>query len=135
MKIISRSKYNTGFTLLEVMIAVSILVMFLVPILGAMTQGLQSVTSSKNRTLATQLARNMMTEIELAPFPEFEGADQGDFGSDYGDYSWRTQMFEPPELAILKDQFGIQTMEVHLEVIWDESGAQKSLEISTLLVQ
>jgi type II secretion system protein I len=127
---------KAGFTLLEVMVAAAILVACLVPLLGAVIQGLRSASNARDIVLASQLARNKMTQIELERFPEFEGKDSGDFGSDYPGFSWYTDMFKSPELELLEDQIpGLETMEVHLYITWGAGIAKKELEVSTLLAE
>ncbi len=127
---------RAGFTLIEVMVAAAILVACIVPLLGAITQGLRSASNARDFVLASQLARNKMAQLELERFPEFEGTDSGDFGSDYPGFSWRTEMFKSPELELLEDQIpGLRTMEVHLYITWEVGTAQKELEVSTLLAE
>jgi general secretion pathway protein I len=127
---------EAGFTLLEVVAALAILVLFLVPMLGAVTQGMRSVESSRKRELALTLAQNKMTEIEMLKIPDTEGSDDGDFGKDYPDYRWEEEAVKTPELQLMEQYLpGLQAMEIHLRVIWTESGAEKSVQLNTLLME
>ncbi len=127
---------RAGFTLLEVMVAAAILVVCIVPLLGAIIQGLRAISDTRDIVIATQLARNRMTQIELEKFPDFEGVDDGDFGDEYPGFSWRTEMFKRPELELLEDQIsGLQTMEVHLFIVWDTGSGTKEMELSNLLAE
>lgn len=94
-----------GFTLLEVMVAVSIIAIVMVSIVR-----LQGQTISMNETirfyaLAPLLAQSKLTEIILKP-DDFEGEQSGDFGDDYPGYAWKAQTepltVEVPESATLE---------------------------------
>ncbi len=97
-----------GFTLLEVMVAVSIIAIVLVSIVR-----LQGQTISMNETIrfyaiAPLLAQAKLTEIVLKP-SDFEGAQSGDFGDEYPGYTWTTniekisiEVLESPTLTMKK---------------------------------
>ncbi|MCA9666745.1 MAG: type II secretion system protein, partial [Myxococcales bacterium] len=73
-----------GFTLLEVMIALAILALSLTVISQADVNSVRAVGRSKQITIATQLARWLMTDTEDLLFDEgfqdFEEEKKGDFG-------------------------------------------------------
>jgi general secretion pathway protein I len=80
-----------GFTLLEVMVAVSIIAIVLVSIVR-----LQGQTISMNETIrfyavAPLLAQAKLSEITLKP-EDFEGSQSGDFGDDYPGYAWKSEI-------------------------------------------
>ncbi len=125
---------SPGFTLLEVVAALAILVVFLVPILAAVTQGLQSVAAAKNRTLALQLAQDKMTEFELMKIPDSEGVVQGDFPGHPG-FHWRMEAVKTPEIQLMETYVGLKGMEIHLRVLWDEGGIEKSIQLNTLFME
>ncbi|MFZ2630998.1 MAG: prepilin-type N-terminal cleavage/methylation domain-containing protein [Desulfosalsimonadaceae bacterium] len=82
-----------GFTLLEVMVAVSIIAIVLVSIVR-----LQGQTISMNETIrfyavAPLLAQAKLSEITLKP-EDFEGSQSGDFGDDYPGYTWKAEIEE-----------------------------------------
>jgi general secretion pathway protein I len=97
-----------GFTLLEVMVAVSIIAIVLVSIVR-----LQGQTISMNETIrfyaiAPLLAQEKMAEIALKP-EDFDGSQSGDFGDDYPGYAWKTEtekltleVMESPSLDVKK---------------------------------
>jgi general secretion pathway protein I len=125
-----------GFTLLEVMLAMAILALCVVPLLGAITQGLRATSRIERITAATELARNKLVQIELETMPDVEETREGAFGPPHQDFSWRAQYLKRAELQLLEDQLpGLKTMELHLSVIWIEGGAEQSVDFSTLLVQ
>lgn len=78
---------NAGFTLLEVMIAMSILATALVAVLQMQSQSVSMVSESRFLTMASLLAQSKMTEMEAAP--TIVGQDQkGDFAPNHPDYAW-----------------------------------------------
>lgn len=131
-----RISSRSGFTLIEVVAALAILVLFLVPILGGVTRGLQSVDSAGKRARALELAQDKMTEIEMLPLPDFEGVEDGDFGKDYPGYRWEVETVKSPDIQLMEmylDQ--LKGMEVHLRVYWEEGGMEKHIQISTILME
>jgi len=125
-----------GFTLLEVMVAMAILALCVVPLLGAITQGLRATSRIEQITTATELARNKLVQIEMEAMPDAEETREGEFGPPHQDFGWRAEYLKRPELQLLEDQLqGLKTMEVHLSVIWHEGGAEQAVDFSTLLVQ
>ena len=80
---------QSGFTLLEVMIALAILATALVVIGQAHIDATRDISRAKMLTVAAMLARAKMAEIEFEMkregFPEFEEEECGDFSDeDYG---------------------------------------------------
>ena len=89
-----------GFTLLEVMIAMSILAITLVVVFQSQSQSISMVGRARFETTASFLAQSKMAEIEAAN-PENVVSDSGDFGDDFPDYSWRVDVTET-EIELLK---------------------------------
>ncbi|MCD5390668.1 type II secretion system minor pseudopilin GspI [candidate division NPL-UPA2 bacterium] len=82
----TRSK--TGFTLLEVMIALAIIAGALVVILHSHILGVNLANRVKGTSLASLLAQKRMEEIKMEGFPE-EGEEEGDFEEHPG-FRWRS---------------------------------------------
>ena len=74
----SAIRNREGFTLLEVMVAVSIMAMVLVSLLGLKNRSMQDVMLAEHITTATMLARRMMVETLLAK-PRQPAEDEGVF--------------------------------------------------------
>ena len=89
-----------GFTLLEVMVAVSILAIALSAVLGSQSQSVSLAGEAKFNTTAALLAQSKMAEIGLKK-PEDLSSDSGDFGDDFPGYTWEVNLdhvfFESPE--------------------------------------
>ena len=56
---------QTGFTLLEVMVAVAIIAMTFVSLLGSQSQSISIAGISRFETTAAMLAREKLTELQL----------------------------------------------------------------------
>ena len=85
------AKNRRGFTLLEVMVAVSIIAIVLVSIVR-----LQGQTISMNETIrfyaiAPLLAQAKLSEITSKP-EDFQDSQSGDFGDDYPGYTWTAKI-------------------------------------------
>lgn len=90
---LSRHGASSGFTLLEVMIAVAILSMALVAAVGSQSQSVSLATEAKFMTTASFLARTKMAELEAKKSADlFSGS--GDF-EDYPQYRWEAEVTEP----------------------------------------
>jgi general secretion pathway protein I len=76
------SARRAGFTLLEVLVAVAVLGLALVSLLGLHVRNLALVERDQRITEATLLARGLMTEAEVEPFPDV-GLTSGDFEERY----------------------------------------------------
>ena len=111
---------QSGFTLLEVMVAVSILSFVLVTLLGLKNRSMQDVLLAKHITTATTLAKRMMADtITAKARPVME--DEGPFSEEeFQDYTWKKTIAVTPFVRI---------MEVRIAVLWKEGGRQESVEL------
>jgi general secretion pathway protein I len=99
-----------GFTLLEVMVALTIVAIAFVGLLGLHNRNLALVGRDQDLTQAVLLARQFITEMEVVEgFPD-TGSSSGEFANHPG-FKWERDVSE----TSLPD-----VREVHLRVIWDE---------------
>jgi general secretion pathway protein I len=84
---LQKNSVQNGFTLLEVMVALSIIVIVLTALIGTQSQGMSMAIESKFNTTAALLARDKMARLELVPDDEIS-SDSGDFGDDFAPYGW-----------------------------------------------
>lgn len=84
-------KYVKGFTLMEVMVAMAILAIALVAVFHLQSQSISMATDSRFMTTASLLAQSKMVEAETASTLSNQ-TDTGDFGPDFPQYTWRTQI-------------------------------------------
>lgn len=86
-----------GFTLLEVMIALAVLGIAMMALLALDHQDLQSVIRSRELTQASMLAQTLMTQAELARYPDL-GTSSGTFDKlfpgQYPNFRWQQTVTE-----------------------------------------
>lgn len=157
MNIAPWRKNSSGFTLLEVMVAVAILAISLSVLLSFQGNTLLVSGRQENITIATMLARQKMVEIELeleegmrkGEFPD-DRSDEAVFDPPFEDYRWKMSVkkVELPapvvgEEGSVQDMIGKQlsqeiaktVRELRLEISWDEMGEPQSVEVVTHLVR
>jgi general secretion pathway protein I len=86
---------HSGFTLLEVMIAVAIIAIVLVAVFGSQSQSLSLANDAKFSTTAALLAQRKMAEVEMEDSLDVSSAS-GDFGEDFPEYQWELDISEVP---------------------------------------
>jgi general secretion pathway protein I len=86
-----QSNQPSGFTLLEVMIAVAILAIALVAAIGSQSQSVSLASEAKFATTAALLAQSKMADLE-AKDPDDLFSDAGDFGEDFPGYRWESEV-------------------------------------------
>lgn len=158
-----RSVGQKGFTLLEVMIAITLLAVILSSVFIAQTSSLSSSGRSKNVLIATNLARNLVNEKELAyegvPFDRLDKAESGSFAAPYSDHKW-TITIEEVDFSVLGDLMRKQAEEANatpepnqetviklfqdylnrsvrrmtVKIEWPEAGSTSNLTFTELLV-
>jgi general secretion pathway protein I len=91
----ARTKPAGGFTLLEVMVALAVLAIALTSIYRLQSQTMMMSASARFYSLAPQLARAKLAEIERQEFKDIAGGS-GDFGQDYPGYGWVVTIEDMP---------------------------------------
>ena len=101
----------SGFTLMEVMIAMTILAIALVAIYQLQSQSISMSTDSRFMTTAALLAQSKMVEVE-AGSTLVRHSEDGDFGPDYPQYTWhlevgdtQLQQFKEIEVTVINKLF------------------------------
>jgi general secretion pathway protein I len=84
---------ENGFTLLEVMIAMAIMLVAFASILLVQSQSLSTSAKAKQMNIVAMLAKGKMIEVEYEiegkPFNEVKKEDAGNFKDPYQDYGWK----------------------------------------------
>lgn len=115
-----RTLNSRGFTLLEVMVAVTIMAAVLVSLLGLKNRSMQDVMLAEHITTATMLAKRKMVETTMARQwlpPE----DEGEFpDEEHKNYTWRKTVTPTPFAQI---------MEVRVAVLWQEGTRPEMVEL------
>lgn len=124
MNIFSRSlrrrRRSKGFTLLEVMISVSIIAIALVVLFGSQSRSLTIATEAQFNILAPTLAAMKLAELESGTLPMEN--DDGDFGEEFPGYTWTVEaedaLFNRPEGLV---DLARPLRKIDLVVSWSES--------------
>jgi general secretion pathway protein I len=90
-------KKQSGFSLLEIMVAVAIMATGFVALLGLQNSTMVATQRAERLTTATFLARQKMVEYEIElekdmeknKFPRDEKEETGSFDDPYEDYRWK----------------------------------------------
>jgi len=118
-------KEEGGFSILEALIAVSILSIGIVGLLQAYGQGLRSSRMSRDRLVAISLAQQKMAEFEADPSSLSSGIQEGDFGEEFRDYRWEADIEKGSVDGLYH---------VTIRVIWGLGGQENSWEMIAYMV-
>ena len=116
---------TSGFTLLEVMIALAILALVGVAFLRDQASSVSLVDESAQISMATLLAREKMAELESMGFPEL-GKNSGMGGETFPQFRWE-QIVSSTEIPALRQAL--------VRVLWMEGTRQRSLELIAYFAQ
>ncbi len=127
--------FLTGFTLLEVLVALSVLSLCLVLVLQTISSSLRAEELSNALTRATFLAQGKLEEVFLNKYSEVQD-DSGDFGEDNPGFSWEitvTPIIWSQSDIINTDEDEIKKIE--LTVSWPVRNKLQKLELITFVGQ
>jgi len=82
---------NNGFTLLEVMIAVSIIAIVLIAVYKLHGQSISMNNAARFHTTAPLLAQSKLSEFGIKSLDELT-SDSGDFGDNFPGYTWNVSV-------------------------------------------
>ncbi len=121
-------KASEGFTLIETLVAISILAISLVIIMQLFSGGLKSGKLSGDYTRGIFHAREKMEEVLLVE--ELEEASLGGYFDD--DYRWEAEVVrvEPEDEEDEELPFDVYTIRVGVK--WNNGGREKHFEVNTL---
>jgi prepilin-type N-terminal cleavage/methylation domain-containing protein len=122
---------HRGFTLLETMIALGILLIGAVGALSLFSYGLKATATSKYITAATNIARAKLEEVKNTPFQNITTTYPNDS-------SYNVENASLPEGATwtvsYPDGIGANPLNISLVVSWqDEGGRTSQVELRTLV--
>ena len=121
---------NDGFSLLEVIVALAIMAMGFVTVLQLFSGSIRSLSLSEQYLKGTTLAHSKLGELEVNNYhvTEFEG-----IFPDEKNYWWQLQI-SPHTSPRNSKENNIQLSEVTLNVLWEDAGKTRDIEMSTLKV-
>lgn len=121
-----RRTQTTGFTLLEVMVALAIVSVALVSLLSLGNRSMAAQDRLQRLTQATLLAQGKMAETEvdarrgtLEKIPQ-----QGNFAAPHADYRWRLEFAGTPLPAVTL---------VTVTVVWGDEKRNEAVDVSSFL--
>ncbi len=121
------SGFRSGFTLLEVMVAVTIMSMVLITLIGLKNRSMQDVALAEHITTATMLAKRMMVQtITTNPYKKWTPVDdEGDFRDEeyFAGYTWKKTISLIPILE------GVTITEIRIAVLWNEGTRPEQVEL------
>ncbi len=121
---------NKGFTLIEILVAISILAISLVVILQLFSGGLKSSRLSDQYTKGIFHAKEKMEEILLST--EFSEEEvEGEFGDSY---RWRSEIIRIEQEEEEASKLPFDTYNIKVDIFWDEGSKEKNFAISTMKV-
>lgn len=121
---------NKGFTLIEILVAISILSISLVVIFQLFSGGLKSSRLSDQYTRGIFHAKEKMEEILLSTDFTEEGAE-GEFGDSY---RWRSEIIRIEQEEEEASKLPFDTYNIKVDIFWDEGSKEKNFAISTMKV-
>lgn len=120
----NRGSQNSGFTLLEIVIALGLIATALMAVFRLQAQNLDLQSEAKFITVANQLARERIARIQASDTLS-EGETSGDFGEDYPEYTYREEISEMPDMEEL--------YKIRLSVFLEREVVVKNLSLETYL--
>ena len=147
-----------GFTLLEVMLALTIFAIAVAALVGFQARGYINDAKARHLTTAVQLARDKMTQYQLdiekdivkGGFPE-EKEDAGTFDKPFEDYRWKAEVRKvelllPPlgdaagettdqMMKMMTKQISDSVREVKMTITWQEMEKDQSFSVVTHIVK
>ena len=121
-----------GFTLVEVLVAISILAIGLVLVVQAMGRTQLAIRLSENLVRASYIAEEKMVRMEL----KVRDLGRAAFGGESGKEEFPGRVFEWQstirhfEQSSMDDESRLNKLSVNID--WQESSRQKNLEVQTL---
>ena len=121
-------KNEQGFSLLEVVVALTILAGGFLTVLNLFSGSIFSVDLSGQYLKAVTLANSKINELEMLNFQPSEYS--GKFKNE-DSYRWEVNI-APHDSPLNDPDSGIQLQEILLKVLWEDQGQTRNVELATL---
>lgn len=112
-----------GFTLLEIMVALTIVSIALVAMIGVVQRNILANDNLHQMTRATLLAKQKMAEIENRVEGAFEQRE-GEFPPPYQNFSWQSHLTPTPISGV---------EQIDLSVIWGDERKQELVTLTSFI--
>jgi len=121
---------NDGFTLIEILVAISILAISLVVILQLFSGGLKSSRLSDEYTRGIFHAREKMGEVLLSKEVS-AGETEGEFSDSF---RWKCQIELIESVEEDEEKLPFNMFNIKVDIIWDAGGKEKRFQVSTIKI-
>ena len=124
----SRRPNNSGFSLLEVIVALAIMAMGFVTVSQLFSGSIRSISLSEQYLKGTTLAHSKLGELDVKNYrvSELEGTFPNE-----KDYRWQLEV-SPYISSLNSKKNNIQLSEVTLNVLWEDAGKTREVALNTL---
>ena len=128
-----RASISAGFSLLEVLVAFTVLALVLGAVLQVVASGLRAAGAGEEYTRATLLAQSKLAEFSVTEqLPE--GVEEGSFDDRF---DWRLTVApylfaQEPAGTQEIDRLAVTPVTVTVEVSWEQGVRRHSVELTTL---
>ena len=124
-------KNEQGFSLLEVVVALMIMAGGFLAVLNLFSGSVRSVDFSGQYLKAVTLANSKMNELEIQNFVMDNSS--GNFKNEEN-YRWEVNI-SPYDSDLNNEESGIQLQKILLNVLWNDDGHTRSIELATLRLE
>ncbi|MEK9629115.1 MAG: prepilin-type N-terminal cleavage/methylation domain-containing protein [Nitrospinota bacterium] len=122
---------ETGFSLLEVVVALAILAGGFLAVLNLFSGSVRSVDFSGQYLKAVTLANSKMNELAIQNFAVDDSS--GNFKNEEN-YRWELNI-SPYDSELNDEDSSIQLQKVLLKVLWNDNGNARNIELATLRLE
>ncbi len=126
---ISRSACR-GFSLLEVMVAFTILAMLLGALFRVFNAGMHAASAGDRYTRATVIAQSKLASLGPES-PIVEGVSSG---NTVDDFHWRISIGPYTDEQMQMTSPALQPLTVNVEVFWEDSGTPRIVSLTSMLL-
>ncbi len=120
------AKRNQGFSLLEILVAFTIMAISLGIVLKIFSSGVNTAVISEDYTIATQIAESLMAKTGVEE-PLISGETSG---TEDDKYQWKVKVEQANDFV---EQSNIELMDVQVQVQWgNEQGNGRMIELNTI---
>ncbi len=119
-----------GFSLLEVLVAFTILAMLLGALFQVFSAGLYAARTGERYTRATVIAQSRLAALGVEQ-PLREGVFSGTTGDDYG---WRVTVSPYTDEQLPETDGALLPLTVKVDVFWEDSGNARSISLTSMLL-
>jgi general secretion pathway protein I len=109
---------STGFTLLEVMVAMAVMAVALMAVFGSQSQSVSLASEAKFSTMAALLAQSKMAETDILDAQNLR-EDSGGFGEDFPGYSWQLTVNDVSSIDL--ENISNHLKQIDIVVSWGEN--------------